>query len=195
MPPLLTDPYSFSAPCSSKCAVKYASTWLLIVCLLTKQIGPRRHVLVPIVHLIPSIMPGYRKGLDKYPLNTNRNKLLSALYLCNRPAKSETGLQVLFCLFKTHYITGEISLSITISRASSVQSLSRVRLFATPWTAAHQASLSITNSQSPPKPMSIGSVMPSNHLILCRSLLLLPSILPSIRVFSNELALPIRWPK
>ena len=64
----------------------------------------------------------------------------------------------------------------------------------TPWTAARQASLSITNSRSPPKPMSIGSVMPSKHLILCRPLLLLPSIFPSIRVFSNESALRIRWP-
>ena len=78
---------------------------------------------------------------------------------------------------------------------SSVQSLSRVRLFATPWTTACQASLSITNSRSPPKPMSIQSVMPSNHLILSRPLLLLPSIFPSIRVFSNESALHIRWPK
>ena len=72
---------------------------------------------------------------------------------------------------------------------SSVQSLSRVRLFATPWTTAHQASL----SRSPPKPLSIESVMPSNHLILCRPLLLLPSIFPSFRVFSNESALHIRW--
>ena len=78
---------------------------------------------------------------------------------------------------------------------SSVQSLSRVRLFATPWTAAHQASLSITNSQSLLKLMSIESVMPSNHLILCRPLHLLPSIFPSIRVFSNESAIRIRWPK
>ena len=78
---------------------------------------------------------------------------------------------------------------------SSVQSLSCVQLFVTPWTAAHQASLSITNSRSPPKPMSIASVMPSNHLILCRPLLLLPSIFPSIRVLSNESALCIRWPK
>ena len=78
---------------------------------------------------------------------------------------------------------------------SSVQSLSRVQLFATPWTAAHHASLSITNSRSLPKPMSTESVMPSNHLILCHPLLLLPSILPSIRVFSNESALHIRWPK
>ena len=78
---------------------------------------------------------------------------------------------------------------------SSVQSLSRVRLFATPWTAARQASLSITNSWSPPKPLSIESVMPSNRLILCRPLLLLPSIFPSIRIFSNESVLCIRWPK
>ena len=78
---------------------------------------------------------------------------------------------------------------------SSVQSLSHVRLFATPRTAAHQASLSITNSWSLLKLMSIGSVMPSNHLILCHPLLLPPSIFPSIRVFSNESALCIRWPK
>ena len=78
---------------------------------------------------------------------------------------------------------------------SSVQSLSRVRLFATPWAAALQASLSITNSRSLPKLMSIESVMPSNHLILCRPLPPPPSIFPSIRVFSNESALRIRWPK
>ena len=78
---------------------------------------------------------------------------------------------------------------------SSVQSLSPVRLFATPWTAARQASLSITNSCSPPKRMSIELMMPSNHLILCRPLLLLPLIPPSIRVFPNESALRIRWPK
>ena len=79
--------------------------------------------------------------------------------------------------------------------SQSVQSLSRVRLFVTPWKAARQVSLSITNSQSPPKPMSIELVMPSNHLILCHPLLLLSSIFPSIRVFSNESALNIRWPK
>ena len=78
---------------------------------------------------------------------------------------------------------------------SSVQLLSHVQLFATPWTTACQASLSVTNSQSPPKPMSIESVMPSNHLILCQPFLPLPSIFPSIRVFSNESALHIRRPK
>ena len=77
----------------------------------------------------------------------------------------------------------------------SVQSLSHVRFFATPWTAARQASLSFTNSYSPLKLMSIESVMPSNHLILCRPLLLPPSVFPSIRVFSNESTLRMRWPK
>ena len=78
---------------------------------------------------------------------------------------------------------------------SSVQSLSRVQLFATPWITARQASLSITNSWSSLRLTSIESVMPSSHLILCHPLLLLPSIFPSIRVFSNESVLPIRWPK
>ena len=78
---------------------------------------------------------------------------------------------------------------------SSVQSLSRVQLFATPWTPAHQASLSITNSRSLHKLLSIELVMPSNHLILCAPFLLLPSIFPSIKVFSNESTLRMRWPK
>ena len=78
---------------------------------------------------------------------------------------------------------------------TSVQSLSRVRLFATPWTAARQASLSITNSWSLLKLMSIELVMPSNYLILCHPLLLPPSIFPSIRVLSSESALHMRWPK
>ena len=82
----------------------------------------------------------------------------------------------------------------TIS-VSSVQSLSRVQLFVAPWIAAHQVSLSILISQSSLKLISIESVMPSNHLTLCRPLLLLPSIFPSIRVFSNESVLRIRWPK
>ena len=79
-------------------------------------------------------------------------------------------------------------------KLDAIQSISFVQLFAIPWTEAHQASLSITNSQSLLKLMSIESVMPSNHLILCRPLLL-PSIFPSIRVFSNESTLNIRWPK
>ena len=85
--------------------------------------------------------------------------------------------------------------SIKRHQFSSVQLLSHVQLFATLWTAARQASLFITNSRSPPKPMSIELVMPSNHLILCRPLLLLPPIIPSIRVFSSESTLRMRWPK
>ena len=81
------------------------------------------------------------------------------------------------------------------SAVCSIQSLSHVQLFVTPWTTACQASLSIANSQSLLKLMSIESVMPSNHLILCRPLFLPPSIFPSIRVFSNESVLRIRWPK
>ena len=79
--------------------------------------------------------------------------------------------------------------------AYSVQLLSHVQLFAIPWTTARQTSLSITNSQSLLKLMSIKSMMPSNHLILCHPLLLLPSVFSSVRVFSNELALHTRWPK
>ena len=91
---------------------------------------------------------------------------------------------------------GRLSSSGSLYRSvSSAQSLTRIRLFATIWTAARQASRSITNSQSFLKLMSIKSVMPSNHLILCHPLLLLPSIFPSIRVFSNESVLCIRWPK
>ena len=82
-----------------------------------------------------------------------------------------------------------------LNSISSVQLLSCVRLFATPWITARQASLSITNSQSSLRLTSIESVKPSNHLILCRPLLLLPPIPPSIRVFSNESTLCVRWPK
>ena len=99
---------------------------------------------------------------------------------------SVLGMRFFRCLWKA-----ELKWCISVS----VQLLSHVRLFATPWTAACQASLSITNSWSLPKLMSIELVMPPNHLILCHPLLLLPSIFPSIRVFSNESALHIRWPK
>ena len=94
-----------------------------------------------------------------------------------------------FYICKSFPIINEKNLPLSLSfqiMFSKVQSLSHVRLFVTPWTTAHQASLSITNSQSRPKPMFIESVMPSNHLILCRPLLLLSLIFPSIRVFSNE---------
>ena len=92
-------------------------------------------------------------------------------------------------------VYGNYSSVVLLVSVSSVQSLSCVRLFETPWIAARQTSLSITNSRRLLKLMSIESVMPSNHLILCCPLLLLPSIFPSLRVFSNELVLHIRWPK
>ena len=90
---------------------------------------------------------------------------------------------------------GAIAFSDSVYQFSSVQSLSRVRLFSTPWIAARQASLSITNSRSLLKLMPVELVMPSNHLILCHPLLLLPPIPPSIRVFSSESTLRMRWPK
>ena len=98
-------------------------------------------------------------------------------------------------LLLTLIIEGNAKFQFSSVQFSSIQSLSRVWLFATPWTTARQASLSITNSQSLSKFMSIESVMPSNHLILCCPLLLLSSIFPNIRVFSNESALHIRWLK
>ena len=115
------------------------------------------------------------------------------------------------CVYKSVALSGSASVRMTASACSykccplvvessslqfiSVQTLSRVRLFATPWIAACQASLSIINSRSSLRLTSIESVMPSSHLIHCRPLLLLPPIPPSIRVFSNESTLPIRWPK
>ena len=114
-------------------------------------------------------------------------------------SRKEVPVSGIFCLPLPCWQYNEMETSNLPDRVqhqfSSVQSLSRVRLFATPWTAARQASLSITNSQSLPKLMSIESVMPSNHLILCLSFLLLSSIFPSIRVFSNESVLHIRCPK
>ena len=106
-------------------------------------------------------------------------KTLSTISIC------ETIFFLKFCFF-VHTVHLEFS---------SVQSLSHVRLLATPWTTEQQASLSITNFENSPKLMSIESVMPSSHLILCRPLLLLPRIPPSIRVFSNESTFCMRWPK
>ena len=98
-------------------------------------------------------------------------------------------------LIKSSEIIETLKRNIVLLQFISVQSLSHVQLFVTPWTAACQASLSITNSRSLLKPMSLESVMPSSHLILCCPLLLLPSIFPSIRVFSSESVLRIRWPR
>ena len=118
------------------------------------------------------------KNTSKHGLET----LIKCLSLLKSTSAKHTPpyLHTLFCLF--------LQLNVAV-----VQSLSRIWLFVTPWTAAHQACLSFTISWSLLKPMSMESVMPSNHLILCHLLLLLPSVFSSIRVFSNESALPIRW--
>ena len=123
--------------------------------------------------LKPQTSPAYSKALDLYSSSLCFNKL------CNGCAKSNS-----CCLRFLQFVLSQ-----------SVQLLSRVWLFVTPWIAARQASLSITNSWSLLNLMSIKSVMPSSHLILCCPLLLLPPIPPSIRVFSNESTLRMRWPK
>ena len=119
--------------------------------------------------------------------------------LCSKLCSSLDGMGVrgrmdtCICMAESLFCSPETIIILFIS--CSVQSLSRVRLFVTPWIAARQASLSITNSRSSLKLMSIESVMLSSHLILCHPLLLLPPIPPSIRVFSNESTLRMRWPK
>ena len=104
-------------------------------------------------------------------------------------------LEKIYIFLKISSVTGHHSISDSPISICSVQPLSCVQIFVTPWTTACQASLSITNSQSLLKLMSIKSVMPSSHLMLCHSLVILPSIFPSIRVFSNKSVLCIRWPK
>ena len=128
-----------------------------------------------------------------YPFLCQRTfRLLPCLGYCKQSC-SEHRIHISFLImFFSEYMPRS---GIAESSISSVQLLSCVRLFATPWTAAHQASLSVTNYQSLLKLVSIESVMPSNHLILCHPFLRLPSIFPSTRVFSNESVLCIRWPK
>jgi len=111
------------------------------------------------------------------------------------PNSLPLGIRMFFYLWTQGGCLSHGSSIFCFPQFSSVQSLSRVQVFASPWTTARQASLSITNSQSFFKLMSIESVMPSNHLILCRPLLFLPSIFPSIGVFSNGSVICIRWPK
>ena len=153
----------------------------------------RPHGLQPTRLLRPWDFPGKSTGVGRHCLL--RPYFLHWSYLNSGGRKGNQKEQE-NCFNKVH-ICVPVCFVVVLKylSVSSVQSLNRVWLFATPWTTAHQASLSITNFRSPPKPMSIESVMPSSHLILGRPLLLLPSIFPSIRVFTNESALRIRWPK
>ena len=127
--------------------------------------------------------------IKKWEEGLNRHFSKEEMQMANRHMKRHSTLLII------REFKSKPQWDIASHLSESGQSLCRVRLFVTPWTKASQASLSITNSRSSPKLMSIESVMPSNHLILYRPLLLLPSIFPSIRVFSNESALCIRWPK
>ena len=123
-------------------------------------------------------------------------ELCSTLYGSLEGRRVWERMNTCICMTDSLHCSPEtIATLLTGHQFSSVQSLSRVRLFVIPWIAAHQASLSITNSRSSRRLTYIESVMPSSHLILCRSLLLLPPIPPSIRVFSNESTLRMRWPK
>ena len=135
----------------------------------------RPHGLQPTMLLCPWDFPGKNTRVGCH-------FLLQEIFLIQ-------GLTQVSCIIGRHFATRKAQVQF-----SSVQLLSRVWLFMTPWTTAHHASLSTTNSWSLLKLISIESVMPSNHLILCHRLLLLPSIFPSIKVFSNESALHIRWP-
>ena len=142
---------------------------------------------------------GLKKKQSDYSLEVNwkwNRKVPGTLTEPAGPKVKEAKI-TLTCTSNMTWSFPELKLNVLMmgSRVVVVQLFSHVQLFATPWTAAHQASLSITNSQSPPELMSNESVMPSNHLILCCPLLLLPSIFPSIKVFSSESALYIRWPK
>ena len=120
------------------------------------------------------------------------------LFLSSLPPSTMVTTCFFLCIYDCFYFVMSLQFFVIYIAHSFPQFSFRcsvMSLFVTPWTAALQASLSITNSWSPPKPMSIELVMSSNHLILCHPLLLLPSVFPNIRVFSNESALCIRWPK
>ena len=128
-----------------------------------------------------------------YPIFPSGNKFTTRiLTLIVKIQNSSSPQRCPMLFFHSH---SQLFPTLSLLQFSSVQSLSRVRLFATPWIAARQASLSITNSRSSPRLTSIESVIPSSHLVLCCPLLLLPPIPPSIRVFSNESTLCRRWPK
>ena len=155
---------------------------------LYNQIGlirwPRSYCCILFASLVQTWMFTFVSYTFLFSLHSTAHPTIPFLVCCCSVAR--------LCLTLCESVEGLIPFLVQFR---SVQLLSRVQLFATPWTAAHQTSLSITNSQSLLKLMSIESVMPSNHINLCHPLLLQPSIFPSIRIFSNESVLHIRWPE
>ena len=150
------------------------------------------HLAAPVKSCSYSIIPS---SVERSRANSHLSLavLLNFIYIPEQPLAKLASFSINHSSIS--WLTSTLQVFQQSAQLSSVQSLSHVRLFVTTWTAAHQASLSITNSWSWLKLMSIESVMASNHIILCCPLLLLPSIFPSIRVFSNESVLRIRWPK
>ena len=162
------------------------------VCVTCSVLCELLTALLGILHLILTrLLKHTHQEYPSFPYEENRSDALRDFPRDTQSWKASFSMAKLYSSMNVH--PGAFSCS--SQGTLSVQSLSHVRFFATPWTAARQASLSITNSWSQLKLMSIESVMPSNHLILCRPLFLLPSIFPSIRVFSTELVLRVRWPK
>ena len=168
------------------------STGQLNLC--TTTTGSEYHDYQSLYALEPILSNKRSTAWEVWALQLRSPSLIStreSLHTATKTQRSQKKKNKIF----SHEAKEVLMINIYHSKFSSVQLLSRVRLFAIPWTAACQASLSITNCRSLPKLMPIKSVMPSNHLILCCPLLLPPSIFPSIRVFSNESALCVRWQK
>ena len=174
-------------------SLSITNSWSLLKLMSIESVMPFNHLILyypPL--LLPSIFPSIGVFSNESALRIRCPKYWS-ISLSISPSNEHPGL-ISFRMDWLDFLAVQGTLKSLLQHQSSiqfslVQSLSHVRLFATPWITARQASLSITNSRSPPKPMSIESVMPSNHLLLCRPLLFLPSIFPSNRVFSNESAL------
>ena len=207
-------PLSLSLKCISLDYLLVLILQLFLACCLTREAFSYLISKITTLLLLPSSLYYLSSSFIVHNTELHQTGSSSALFHCCTPALRDyalyiAGFQYIISQWMNEWIpipytsfistgnsvTNKIVIAISSVQFSSVQSLSRVQLFATPWIAALQASLSITNSQSPPKPMSIELVMPFNHLILCCPLLLLPPIPPSIRFFSSESTLLMRWPK
>ena len=193
---LLGHVHLFAIPWTAErqASLSFTISWSLLKLMSIESVMPSDHLILcnPLL-LLPSIFPSNRIFSSKSVLRIRWPKYWNFSFSIS-PSNEYSGL-IFFRIVWIDLLAVQVTLKSLLQHQRSVQSLSHVRLFVTPWTAARQTSLSITNSWSLLKPMSIELVMPSNHLILCRPLLLLPSILPSIRVFSSESVLHIRWLK